>query len=164
MTSAKKKQSKSAFSKHTEQQLQTPPNDANSTANNSSGDFGQMSLTARLTVFLLVPFCTGSIGLFSSFLQSTRPPSTDDGGNDGDNEPHTIDFDRDFVTPFLLGLALVIVIGFQTGGFRYAGGMTAMERKFALQWPKARRVRKVRRERVIVEDEDVVDVDNKKDR
>ena len=41
-----------------------------------------------------------------------------------------------------------------------------MERKFAVQWPKARRVRKVRRERVIVEDEDVVvdDDDNKKDR
>eukprot|EP00986_Skeletonema_menzelii_P009522 scaffold4350_cov131-Skeletonema_menzelii.AAC.2 len=168
MTSTKKKQSKSAFSKHTEQQLQqqqsndeTNNNNAAAANNSSSGDFGQMSLKARVTIFILVPFCTGFIGLFSSFLQSTRPPATNDNDTTKAAEPHTIDFDRDFVTPFLLGLALVIVIGFQTGGFRYAGGMTPMERKFALSWPKARRVKKVRRERVIVEDEDV---DSKKER
>mmetsp|Transcript_26076 Transcript_26076/g.40958 ORF Transcript_26076/g.40958 Transcript_26076/m.40958 type:complete len:156 (-) Transcript_26076:153-620(-) len=155
MPSTKKKQSKSAFSKHTEQQLQPPTSNNNDAPANTSGDFGQMSLTGRLLVFLLVPTSTGLIGLFSSFLQSTRPKE-----NEGD-EPHTIDLDRDFVTPFLLGLALVIVVGFQTKGFTVAGGMSGMERQFALQWPKARRVRKIRRERVIVEDEDV---DDKKER
>jgi hypothetical protein len=61
----------------------------------------------------------------------------------------------------------VIIIGFQTGGFRYAGGQTALERRYALSWPKARRVRKVRRERVIVEDGEEKDDDGgegKKDR
>ena len=111
-----------------------------------------MSLTARLTVFFLVPTCTGLFGLIGSYLQTNRDPTTLDGANKDNNEPHKVDFDRDFVTPFLLGLALVIIVGFQTGGFRYAGGQTALERRYALSWPKARRVRKVRRERVIVED------------
>ena len=144
---------KSAFSKHTQEQIQPA---STTDTNNDENPYGQMSLTARLLVFLLVPSATGLIGLFSSFLQSTRTPLE---GQD----PHTIDLDRDFMTPFLLGLAFVIVIGFQTGGFRVAGGMTAMERKFALSWPKAKRVRKVRRERVIVEDENG-DLDDKKDR
>ena len=153
MTS-KKKQPKSAFAKHTEQQLAQSNDSNNNTANtannsSSSGDFGQMSLTARLTVFLLIPTCTGLFGLIGSYLQTNRDPTTLDGAKE---EPHKVDFDRDFVTPFLLGLALVIIVGFQTGGFRYAGGQTALERRYALSWPKARRVRKVRRERVIVED------------
>lgn len=109
-----------------------------------------MSLTGRLLVFLLIPTCTGLIGLFSSYLQSTRS----DNENNKDGDPHKIDLDRDFVTPFLLGLALVIVVGFQTKGFTVAGGMSEMERKYAVSWPKARRVRKVRKERVIVEDDD----------
>ena len=173
MTS-KKKQPKSAFAKHTEQQL-AQSNDANNPTNNSnssSGDFGQMSLTARLTVFFLVPTCTGLFGLIGSYLQTNRDPTTLDGAkqDSSNNEPHKVDFDRDFVTPFLLGLALVIIIGFQTGGFRYAGGQTALERRYALSWPKAaRRVRKVRRERVIVEDGEEEDDDGdegegKKDR
>eukprot|EP00573_Skeletonema_grethae_P006393 CAMPEP_0201692796 /NCGR_PEP_ID=MMETSP0578-20130828/5586_1 /ASSEMBLY_ACC=CAM_ASM_000663 /TAXON_ID=267565 /ORGANISM="Skeletonema grethea, Strain CCMP 1804" /LENGTH=165 /DNA_ID=CAMNT_0048178223 /DNA_START=161 /DNA_END=658 /DNA_ORIENTATION=+ len=165
MPSTKKNQSSkksSAFSKHTEQQLQPPTNNTdNVVPTNSSGDFGQMSLTARLLVFLLIPISTGLIGLFSSYLQSTRT----NGEENKDGEPHTIDLDRDFVTPFLLGLALVIVVGFQTKGFTVAGGMTEMERKYAVAWPKARRVRRVRRERVIVEDEDDEDEDDdKKDR
>ena len=41
-----------------------------------------------------------------------------------------------------------------------------MERRYALSWPKARRVRKVRRERVIVEDgeEENDEGEGKKDR
>ena len=58
------------------------------------------------------------------------------------------------MTPFLLGLAFVIIIGFQTGGFK-------REKSFAVSWPRARRVRKVRRERVIVEDEVEDDLDKK---
>lgn len=157
------KSSSSAFSKHTQQQLQpTSTNNNNNAipANSSSGDFGQMSLTARLLVFLLIPTSTGLIGLFSSYLQSTRSPPN----NDDDGEAHTIDIDRDFVTPFLLGLALVIVIGFQTKGFTVAGGRSDMERKYALSWPKARRVKKVRRERVIVEDDEEEEEEDKKER
>ena len=125
-----------------------------------------MSFKARLLVFIIVPLSTGFIGLFASYLQSTRTDVT----LNKDNKPHEIDFDRDFVTPALLGLAFVIVIGFQTGGFQigYSGGGGG--RKFALSWPKAKRIRKVRRERVIIEDDDVVgddlggDKEDKKDR
>lgn len=122
-----------------------------------------MSLTGRLLVFLLVPCLTGLVGLASSYLQSTRSSPSN---KDDDEEAHTIDFDRDFVTPFLLGLAFVIVIGFQTGGFKIGSGSgsgsggSSLERKFALSWPKAKRIRKVRRERVIVEDDDLNDLNN----
>jgi hypothetical protein len=60
----------------------------------------------------------------------------------------------------------VIVIGFQTGGFKIGSGSgsgsggSSLERKFALSWPKAKRIRKVRRERVIVEDDDLNDLNN----
>ena len=65
-----------------------------------------------------------------------------------DKEELTVDFDRDFLTPFLLSMALVVVIGFQTRGY------STNERKAAFQWPKTRRVRTVRRERVIVDDDE----------
>ena len=175
MTSKKKLQrqpksttkEEAAFSRHSEQQKQlqsstaaaatTAANNTNNATqrNNNGGDFGQMSLTARLLVFIIVPLLTGFIGLAASYLQSTRPPPDD---NDGKQQQHTVDFDRDFVTPALLGLAFVIIIGFQTGGFRIIGGQGeeregGERRRYALSWPKARRVRKVRREIVIVEDD-----------
>jgi len=63
---------------------------------------------------------------------------------------HVVDFDRDFVTPFLLAMALVVVLGFQTGGF--SNGQN--NRAAALTWPKTRKVQRVRKERVIVEDKE----------
>ena len=168
MTSKSKKTSKEgsdAFSKHSVQQQQKEQPPQQQQRNESSdGDFGKMSLKARLLVFIIVPLSTGFIGLAASYLQSTR---TTDVTLNKDNKPHEIDFDNDFVTPALLGLAFVIVIGFQTGGFQIGysggggrgrgGGGGGMERKFALSWPKARRIKKVRRERVIIEDDDVGD-------
>ena len=68
-----------------------------------------------------------------------------------------VDFDRDFVTPFLLALALVVVVGFQTSGFSNGDA-----RKGAFSWPKARKVQWIRRERVVVDDDDD-DHDKKKD-
>ena len=157
MTSKSKKTSKEgndAFSKHSEQQQQQqqPPSQQQHSNESSNGDFGKMSLKARLLVFIIVPLSTGFLGLAASYLQL--------GTLNKDNKPHEIDFDADFVTPALLGLAFVIVIGFQTGGFQTSwgggGGRGGMERKFALSWPKAKRIRKVRRERVIIEDDDDV--------
>ncbi len=166
MTSKSKKTSKEgsdAFSKHSAQQQQQQQPPPQQQRNESiSGDFGRMSLKARLLVFIIVPLSTGFIGLAASYLQSTR---TTDVTLNKDDKPHEIDFDNDFVTPALLGLAFVIVIGFQTGGFqigysgggaRGGGGRGGMERKFALSWPKAKRIKKVRRERVIIEDDDIV--------
>lgn len=66
-------------------------------------------------------------------------------------EPHVVSFDRDFVTPFLLTMALVIVLGFQTNGFSNESNNA---RKGAFVWPKTRKVQRIRRERVVVDDDD----------
>lgn len=105
----------------------------------------KMSLLARFLIFVFVPSFTGLVGLGTSYLQSMR-------NEEGDEDPHEVDFDRDFVTPFLLSLALVIVLGFQTNGF--SGEPRRGERRGPFVWPKARKVQKIRRERVIVEDDD----------
>ena len=111
------------------------------------GDGTKMSLLARFLIFIFIPSFTGLTGLGVSYLQSILSRRL---GTEGD-EPHEVDFDRDFVTPFLLALASVIVIGFQTGGFSKDAGSG---RKGAFVWPKTRRVQKIRRERVIVDDDD----------
>ncbi|KAL7537453.1 hypothetical protein ACHAWF_005765 [Thalassiosira exigua] len=121
---------------------------ADPSANNDEprgGGSRTMSFVARVLIFGLIPCLTGLTGLGVSYLQSLKGPD-----DEGDGEPlsHVVDFDRDFVTPFLLGLALVVVIGFQTGGFSSDG-----PRRGAFVWPKARRVQRVRTERVVVDDE-----------
>ncbi|KAL3799150.1 hypothetical protein HJC23_002278 [Cyclotella cryptica] len=68
-----------------------------------------MSLTARFLVFLCIPLLFGVAGLGASYLQTKSVPY------------HEIDFNRDFVVPCVLVMALVVVIGFRTGGFRGQG-------------------------------------------
>mmetsp|Transcript_11890 Transcript_11890/g.21150 ORF Transcript_11890/g.21150 Transcript_11890/m.21150 type:complete len:150 (+) Transcript_11890:273-722(+) len=115
----------------------------------------KMSLLARFLIFLFIPCFTGLSGYGISHLQSLRNSSSSSSG-----EPqHVVDFDRDFVTPFLLALALVVVVGFQTSGFSNGDA-----RKGAFSWPKARKVQRIRRERVVVDDDDDDDHDKKKDK
>ena len=79
-------------------------------------------------------------GLGVSYLKTLRSRY------DKDEKPHEVSFDNDFIMPFLLCLALVVVLGIQTKGF------TTRERTGAFQWPKTRVVKKVRRERVVVDE------------
>ena len=109
------------------------------------GDGTKMSLLARFLIFIFIPSFTGLTGLGVSYLKRVHLL-----GTEGD-EPHEVNFDRDFVTPFLLALAFVIVIGFQTSGFSKDAGSG---RKGAFAWPTTKRVQKIRRERVIVDDDD----------
>ena len=125
--------STSAFAKHKSAQ-----NAADTS--NTSRDGAKMPWVARLLIFVFVPSFTGLCGLGISYLQQIQ------GIEDADGQPHAINFDRDFVTPFLLGLAFVVVIGFQTGGF------SSRERKGGFSWPKTRKVQRVRHERVVVDD------------
>mmetsp|Transcript_12946 Transcript_12946/g.27490 ORF Transcript_12946/g.27490 Transcript_12946/m.27490 type:complete len:142 (+) Transcript_12946:232-657(+) len=129
--------SSAAFAKH----KPTAADETNKNANEP--DYGKMSLGARFLIFVFVPCFTGVTGLGISYLESLKSPAEGE-------EQHVVDFDRDFVTPFLLALALVVVLGFQTNGFSPGAA-----RKSAFVWPKARTVQRVRRERVVVEDEDV---------
>lgn len=47
-----------------------------------------------------------------------------------------MDLDQDFVVPFLLAVAMVVVIFIQTNGF------SAKEMKPIVKWPKVKRVKK----------------------
>ena len=123
-----------AFAKHIIQ------NDTSSTSQNSSTT--KMSIFARILIFIFIPSITGLSGLGVSYMLSLKTPQ------EGEEE-HIVDFDRDFVTPFLLALAFVIVLGFQTNGFN---PQAAANRKGVFVWPSTRR--KVRRERIIVDDDD----------
>lgn len=134
--------SSAAFARHTKEVTQQQPDaSADSTAANSH-PLGHMSLKARFLVFIFVPTITGLTGYFTAYMKAKNGKPVDD------KEELTVDFDRDFLTPFLLSMALVVVIGFQTRGY------STNERKAAFQWPKTRRVRTVRRERVIVDDDE----------
>lgn len=68
--------------------------------------WGEMSLTSRVIVFLGVPILFGFSGFAVSYLQAMK------------DNLHEVDITRDFVWPWGLGMALVTVIGFRTGGFR----------------------------------------------
>jgi len=131
MPAAGSKANTAAFAKHKAQQ-ETRENDENKSAN--------MPLMARLLLFLFLPTFVGVCGLGVSYLKTMRSRY------DNDEKPHEVSFDNDFVMPFLLCLALVVVLGIQTKGF------TTRERTGAFQWPKTRVVKKIRRERVVVDE------------
>mmetsp|Transcript_1739 Transcript_1739/g.4191 ORF Transcript_1739/g.4191 Transcript_1739/m.4191 type:complete len:154 (-) Transcript_1739:233-694(-) len=120
-----------AFAKHKAQQESTRENEKKS---------AKMSLMARFVLFLCLPTFMGMCGLGVSYLKTMRS------SYGKDEKPHEVSFDNDFVMPFLLSLALVVVLGMQTKGF------TTSERKGAFQWPKARVVKKIRRERKVVDE------------
>lgn len=102
-----------------------------------------LTFLGRVGLFLLFPLVTGIVGMYFAFLQQKKDPSRE------------LSFDQDFVMPFLLSLAMVIVIGFQTNGFR------SRKVKPLVQWPKVKRVKKIvhRKNGQIISAEDV----NKKD-
>ena len=141
---AAKSDTKEAFAKH--KTIQN--NDTSSTSQNSTT---KMSIFARILIFIFIPSITGLSGLGVSYMLSLKTPQ------EGEEE-HIVDFDRDFVTPFLLALAFVIVLGFQTNGFN---PQSAAKRKGVFVWPSTRR--KVRRERIVVDDDDNANADNKKE-
>lgn len=79
----------------------------------------------RFLLFVGFPIAVGVLALYFSYLQTFK------------NADHEISLDQDFILPCFLGLAFIVVIGFQTGGFR--------EKKLRplVKWPKVRRVKKI---------------------
>lgn len=94
-----------------------------------------MSFVAKTLLFLGFPLLAGIAGLYVGYLRTINSPEA------------KIDFDTDFVFPFLLALALVVVIAFQTKGFAQKK-MTPL-----IQWPKVRRKKKIIRKRIIVDND-----------
>lgn len=80
----------------------------------------ELSLTSRILLFFATPTLIGLLGLMMAYADRDRE----------------INFDQDFVYPFLLGVLVVITIGFQTGGFKKSP-------EPLVAWPKVKRVRKV---------------------
>ena len=116
-----------AFTQHAEQDTALNPPDQ------EVADGEGMSFRAKTLVFLGFPLLAGVAGLYVGYLRTINSPET------------KIDFDTDFVFPFLLALALVVVLGFQTKGFTKK--MTPL-----IQWPKVRRKKRIIRKRIIVDD------------
>lgn len=85
-----------------------------------------LSWSARITIFLLFPLCVGCIGLYIGYLEASRKPDRE------------LNFDTDFVMPFLLALTFVLVVGFQTKGY------TKNKVEPLVKWPKVRRKKVVR--------------------
>jgi len=83
-------------------------------SNNTPPRKKQMSLASRVALFFIFPSFVGSSGVLFSYLQIKFP---DDSKNNNNNTPKEINFDRDFIYPFLMALALVVVVAIQTGGF-----------------------------------------------
>jgi len=82
-------------------------------------------------IFVVFPTLMGFIGLYMGYLESIRKPERE------------LDFDTDFVMPFLLALAFTIVVGFQTKGY------TTNKVEPLVKWPKVRRkkvIKKVKKE------------------
>jgi hypothetical protein len=102
------------------------------TAGRSSG----MTVASRLVLFFVFPLCVGSTGLLASHLQYKF-------GKD----PVPMNFDRDFVYPFLITVVLVVVVSIQTGNF------SSYNAKPLVSWPKIVKKQKITRKTVIVDDD-----------
>lgn len=81
----------------------------------------------KIAIFLLFPTIVGLLGLYSAYLQLRKEPD------------RTLDFDNDFMNPFLLALAMCVVVYIQTGGF------TSKKMEPLIKWPKVKRVKKSKR-------------------
>jgi hypothetical protein len=135
-----KKSSPALFANHTARdsalqqrnQQQSPNNQMNCNDNNHDDDgcrtsSGQAGLTwiAKLAIFILFPFIVGLFGLYVSYLETFKT-----------DKNHKLSFDQDFIFPFLLALALAIVVGFRTSNFRLK------QLQPIVAWPKVQRVKK----------------------
>lgn len=104
----------------------------------STADEVNLSWSARFVIFVLFPLCVGCIGLYTGYLESSRKPDRE------------LNFDTDFIMPFLLALTFVIVVGFQTKGY------TKKKIEPLVKWPKIKRKKVVR---TVQEGEEVEDKD-----
>lgn len=100
---------------------------ANSSNNRIATNPGnnKLSTVGTVAVFLLFPLGMGTLGLSLSYLETWRKPEKE------------LSFDRDFVLPFLLALAMAVVVGFQTAGYR-----KRQIDPLVTWWPKVNRVKK----------------------
>ena len=114
-TTAKQKTSAANYEKHV-------PEEPVATVGNAKGP--GLTFLGKLGLFLGFPFLVGLLGLYAGYSDSRKEPD------------RKVDLDRDFIMPFLLALAMVVVIGMQTNGF------AKKEVNPLVKWPKVKRVKK----------------------
>ena len=100
------------------------------------------SLMKRIILFVIFPTCVGGFGLVSAYLVNVESE---------DSKP--VNFDRDFIYPFILALATASVVWYQTNGFTYT------KPKPLVTWPKVKRKRKIIRTQRFVDNDDEEDED-----
>jgi hypothetical protein len=84
-----------------------------------------LTFLGKLGIFFGFPLSMGMVGLYMAFLETRKDKNRE------------LSFDQDFVVPFLLALAMAVVIGFQTGGYANS------EVTPLIPWPKVKRVKKI---------------------
>eukprot|EP00562_Extubocellulus_spinifer_P024681 CAMPEP_0178675212 /NCGR_PEP_ID=MMETSP0698-20121128/35270_1 /TAXON_ID=265572 /ORGANISM="Extubocellulus spinifer, Strain CCMP396" /LENGTH=178 /DNA_ID=CAMNT_0020319385 /DNA_START=55 /DNA_END=588 /DNA_ORIENTATION=- len=124
-----------AFTKRAEEEKRRRELDA---ATEEAMKTSRPSFIGRFILCIGLPTLVGFCGMLISYLSKVA---------EGKADAQLIDFDRDFVFPFILMLVVVLVVGFQTKNF------TRSEPKPFIAWPKVKRKRKVVRRRVVVDDD-----------
>lgn len=83
------------------------------------------SSIGRLVIFIVFPLLIGCIALLTALAQKQRNPE------------YEINVDRDFFYPVTLGLALCIIVGFQTRGY------ATSKPEPLVAWPKVYKRKKI---------------------
>jgi len=94
-------------------------------------------IRSRVTLFFILPFCVGSFAFVLSYINKKVLE---------DGKAGELNFDTDFIIPFLLSFVVVSVVMVQTKGF-------SSKAKPIVSWPKVRKKRKVVRKTVVVDDD-----------
>ena len=152
-----KKMSQQKGGKKASYRTPTPKSIPNETSNSTSPSRRKLPpLWLRVFLFLIVPSLVGGLGLLTSYLSPKIAKIFNAGTDTVDDNP--INFDRDFVYPFMITLLTACVLWYQTKGFTNANP------KPVVSWPKVKKKRRVIRRTVVVdEDGNEVDEENEDD-
>ncbi len=95
-----------------------------------------LTIISRLVLFFMFPLSVGSFGLGAAHINSIY-------GKD----PKPLNFERDFILPFLITLVLVVIVTIQTGSF------SKYKADPLVSWPKVVKKKKIIHKRVVVDDD-----------
>jgi hypothetical protein len=123
----KKESEKGTLAQHVQADpaLQKPEETDTAAAAAAAANKKGLTFMGKLGIFFGFPLTAGMAGLYLAFLETKK------------EKDRELSFDQDFVVPFLLALAMAIIIGIQTGGY------TATTITPLIPWPKVKRVKKI---------------------
>jgi len=99
---------------------------------------GMNSIASRIVLLFMFPLCVGSMGLGASHFQNSFT---------SDPNPPPMNFERDYILPFLMTMVLVVVVSLQTGSF------SKYQADPLVHWPKVVKKQKIIRRTVVVDDD-----------